>query len=425
MDPLQVAEEEVLESSSNRFEDIYRFLVEGSFPASFCSIKRKNLKRYALKFIIQGGCLYYVGSKKDENREVVVNPERRHQIFLECHFTEAGHHLGQKKTVNRIQSRYYWLGIVKDVVDWIKICEVCQISEQSKIVSNKIRHAKIEVPWDALGLDVYGPFPETAGGNAYVLTMADYFSKWIEAVPLQRKDALSVAKALAKTFYRFGAAKHIYSILSLDFCDEVSRHLRERWNIIQTIALADPSSYTGLDDRTNELLKSSIRSVVSAKPRDWDEHMEPVLFEFRTSVNPVTKYTPFFLMFNRDFRVSSEVQFGTGSVEQGVVKRNALPTYSAGVQEQQKAVKEIVTANLAAAYKKERKGIKHRTRSLPSLTLKSEDDVFRNNSKTPAKEQKNQLVPFQNETACLPIQSASGREKTSSRTEIEMASLPT
>lgn len=60
-----------------------------------------------------------MGPKKEEKREVIVDPERRRQVFLESHFTEIGNHLGQKKTVHRIQSRYYWLGIVKDVVDWV------------------------------------------------------------------------------------------------------------------------------------------------------------------------------------------------------------------------------------------------------------------------------------------------------------------
>lgn len=65
------------------------------------------------------GKLYYVGPKKDEKREVVIEAERKRQIFLDCHFNDIGHHLGQKKTVHRIQSKYYWLGIIKDVVDWV------------------------------------------------------------------------------------------------------------------------------------------------------------------------------------------------------------------------------------------------------------------------------------------------------------------
>lgn len=68
---------------------------------------------------LQEDKLYYVGPKKEEKREVVIEAERKRQIFLDCHFNDIGHHLGQKKTVHRIQSNYYWLGIIRDVVDWV------------------------------------------------------------------------------------------------------------------------------------------------------------------------------------------------------------------------------------------------------------------------------------------------------------------
>lgn len=76
---------------------------------------------------IQEGKLYYVGPKKDEKREVVIEAERKRQIFLDCHFNDIGHHLGQKKTVHRIQSKYYWLGIIKDVVDWVRTSFVSSV----------------------------------------------------------------------------------------------------------------------------------------------------------------------------------------------------------------------------------------------------------------------------------------------------------
>lgn len=347
---LQVAEEEVVVAAepcvpSSKFEDIYRLLAEGCFPPSFCSIKRKNLKRYAQKFVVDGGCLYYVGPKKEEKREVIVDPERRRQVFLESHFTEIGNHLGQKKTVHRIQSRYYWLGIVKDVVDWIKMCETCQNAEHNKNISRKTRPVKVESPWEVLGLAVHGPFPETSQNNTHVLIVTDYFTKWIEAVPLQKKDALSVAKALATIFYRFGASKNIYAGESWDFCEEVSRLLCERWNISQILTPANPVDCVGLDHRSAEVLKSSICNVVNEKPSEWDAHLDPVLFDFRTSVNSATKYTPFFLMFNRYVCLSSEVDFVKDSKEQSVnsAKADGLPPFTAAVQEQQNAVKEIVS----------------------------------------------------------------------------------
>lgn len=50
-----------------------------------------------------------------------------------------------------------------------------------------------------------GPFPETSQSNTHVLLVTDYFTKWVEAASLQKKDPLSVAKALAVIFYRWAS----------------------------------------------------------------------------------------------------------------------------------------------------------------------------------------------------------------------------
>uniref|UniRef100_A0A8D0E947 Gypsy retrotransposon integrase-like protein 1 n=1 Tax=Salvator merianae TaxID=96440 RepID=A0A8D0E947_SALMN len=407
---LQVAEEEVVVEScgpSSKFKDIFRLLSEGSFPHSFCSIKRKNLKRYAQKFIVEGGCLYYVGPKKEEKREVVVDPEKRRQVFLESHFTELGSHLGQKKTVHRIQSRYYWLGIVKDVVDWIKMCETCQNAEHHKSMSKKTRPVKVESPWEVLGLDVYGPFPETVQGNTHILSVTDHYTKWVEAIPLPKRDAFSVAKGLASLFYRFGASKNIFCSLNWDFCEEVIRLLLERWNVSQILTPADCSS---LDSQTSEHLKSAICNVVNEKASEWDEFLDPVLFDFRTSVSSVTKYSPFFLLYNRYVCLSSETEYSKESSKQqgsGPMKTNGLPSFSAAVQEQQNAVKEIVMANMAAAYKQEQKSLKRKLKGLPPLSYKMEDGLLGSSDGQALKKLKRSpFVSFQIETVLPPEQNS-------------------
>lgn len=70
-----------------------------------------------------------MGVKKEEKREVVIEAERKRQIFLDCHFNDIGHHLGQKKTVHRIQRSYYWLGIIRDVVDWVRTGRVSSVAQ--------------------------------------------------------------------------------------------------------------------------------------------------------------------------------------------------------------------------------------------------------------------------------------------------------
>ncbi|NXI30195.1 GIN1 protein, partial [Sterrhoptilus dennistouni] len=217
------------------------------------------------------------------------------------------------------------------------MCETCQNAEHNKSVTRKARPVRVESPWEVLGLDIHGPFPETSQSNTHVLLVTDYFTKWVEAAPLQKKDPFSVAKALAAVFYRFGTSKNIYTSQSWDFCEEVSRHLCERWNISQLLTPTDPTEPPSPGDCSAEVLRASICSVVNEKPSEWDAHLDPVLFEFRTSVNSATKYSPFFLMFNRYVCLSSEVDFVKDSKEQGAGsgKADGLPSFTATVQEQQ------------------------------------------------------------------------------------------
>ena len=54
-------------------------------------------------------------------------------------------------------------------------------------------------PWYHIGIDFIGPVsPTSTSGNRYILTIADYFTKFVEAVALPTKDADGVAITLFK-----------------------------------------------------------------------------------------------------------------------------------------------------------------------------------------------------------------------------------
>ncbi|KAL4636018.1 hypothetical protein GN956_G13188 [Arapaima gigas] len=396
MDSLQVAEEEVVESTSSRLEDIYTFLAEGCYPQSMSPIRRKNLKRYALKFIIEEERLYYVGSKKEEKREVVIDAEHKRQIFLECHFSDVGHHLGQKKTVNRIQSKYYWLGIVKDVVDWIKVCETCQHTERNKSMSRTVRPMKVESSWEVLSIEVFGPFPETKEGNTNVVIITDYLSKWVEASAVRKRDSLSVARCISTAIYRFGSVKTAVCSESADFCNEVSMHLRNRWSIVQKVSPVEQPQINTLFDHSSSLLKEAIRQVVTEKQAEWDDYLDSVLFVFRTSANPTTKFTPYYLMFNREATLPSEMEADLLKYHQGQemcpAKEEMVTSFMRAMQEQQNTVKQLVIANMNAAYKQEKKNAKRRVRNIPAITFKVEDPLFGTRESPPLKKLKESLL---------------------------------
>lgn len=59
----------------------------------------------------------------------------------------------------------------------------------------------VKCPWYQIGIDFIGPLsPVADDGSRYILTICDYFSKWVEAVPTPDKAAASVATALFKVY---------------------------------------------------------------------------------------------------------------------------------------------------------------------------------------------------------------------------------
>uniref|UniRef100_A0AAQ4QKK7 Gypsy retrotransposon integrase-like protein 1 n=1 Tax=Gasterosteus aculeatus aculeatus TaxID=481459 RepID=A0AAQ4QKK7_GASAC len=392
VESLQVVEEEVVESSSNKLGDIYTFVAKGCFPQTMNPLRKKNLKRYAQKFVIDEGKLYYVGPKKEEKREVVIEAERKRQVFLDCHFNDIGHHLGQKKTVHRIQSKYYWLGIIKDVVDWIKVCETCQHTERNKNLARTVRPIKVDAPWDIVGIDITGPFPETQQGNTSVTLLIDYFSKWPEAFPVQKTDALSVAKCISKCIYR--------------------------WSIVQKVSPLDQPQLNPFHDCTSPLLKEAILQMVTEKQTEWDDFLDPVLFVFRTSANPTTKFSPYSLMFNRKVNLPDEntlslLNYDEQEQDTYSTKEKAS-AYMTIMQEQQNSVKQLVMANMNAAYKQEKKkNTKRRTHNMRSVTFKIADPSFcAGDSPSPKKLKDSIYLSFPVETVLATEQSSSEDMKT-------------
>lgn len=57
----------------------------------------------------------------------------------------------------------------------------------------------VKSPWHQIGIDFIGPLTPTADdGNKFLLTVSDYFTKWVEAIPTKDKMASTVSNALFK-----------------------------------------------------------------------------------------------------------------------------------------------------------------------------------------------------------------------------------
>ena len=69
------------------------------------------------------------------------------------------------------------------------------------------------VPFKRTAVDLIGPIdPPSEAGHRYILTLVDYATRYLEAVPLKRIGAETVAEALVDIYSRLGIPEEVLSL---------------------------------------------------------------------------------------------------------------------------------------------------------------------------------------------------------------------
>ena len=162
------------------------------------------------------------------------------KIVSECHASPYGGHFSEEITAHKIlQSGFYCPTILRDYIEWVKLCDRCQkignISIINEMPLQGILVVQIFYLW---GIDFMGPFPPSFG-NLYILLAVDYVSKWVEAIACPRNDANTVVSFLQKNILsRFGTPRTIISDGGSHFANKIFAKLMSRYGIKHIMSLA-------------------------------------------------------------------------------------------------------------------------------------------------------------------------------------------
>ena len=115
-----------------------------------------------------------------------VHPEASELLLEELHEGICGSHTGERSLSHRALTQgYWWPGIQKEALEYVKKCDQCQRFAPSIHQPRKVLNP-LSSPWPFAqwGLDIVGPFPKATGNKRYLLVDTDYSTKWVEAEPL-------------------------------------------------------------------------------------------------------------------------------------------------------------------------------------------------------------------------------------------------
>src|ERR1044072_1444817 len=178
--------------------------------------------------------------------------------------------------------QYFWPQMYEEIKEYIQSCHQCQVHAKTS-KQNELFPIPISAPWESIGIDFVGPFPETRQGNKYIITAIVSFPQW----PERRAVPAVTSKETAKFIYEELICRHrIINILHSDqgthFVNEVIIDLTKRFDMKHHKITAYHPQANGLVERFNGTLKKTLAKLYEESDQ-WDELIPPALFAYRSS----------------------------------------------------------------------------------------------------------------------------------------------
>jgi len=164
-----------------------------------------------MKYVLVGDDMFYMTLEGLLLK--YLGPSESNRFLHEVHEGAYGTHQSAHKMKWLIRrSGYYWPTMLEDCFKYYKGCQACQRFGKIQIVSASVMNPIIK-PWPFRGwaMDMIGQInPPSSKGHQWVLAVTDYFTKWVEAVPMRSvasKDVINFVKE--HIIHRFGIPQTI------------------------------------------------------------------------------------------------------------------------------------------------------------------------------------------------------------------------
>jgi hypothetical protein len=233
-------------------------------------------------------------------------------VLFHSHGMPLSGHLGRTKTTSVVTARFYWKHMDDDIRAWVKGCLGCQRRKTCR-PARQGRYKPIyrSSPHQLVAIDIVGPFPETADGYMYVLTIMDIFTRWPTAVPLRDKSAKSVAIALMDHYFTIhGMPTTIMADNGREFDNTLLHELAGILNIDIHHTIPIHPQQNGHIERFHRYLNASLSIFAHNDQKDWVRYLQPTLFAYRISTNASTGFSPYEMMFGRQAQTPLDLIFG-------------------------------------------------------------------------------------------------------------------
>jgi len=160
-------------------------------------------------------------------------------------------------------------------------------------------------------IDLIGQiYPPSNKGHKFILVATDYFTKWVEAIPLKNVTSANMTNFVKEHIvYRFGIPQTITTDQGTMFTSgEFDEFAIGMWIKVLNSYYAQANGHA---EAPNKGIIELIKRKVEESPRRWHTLLNEALSSYRMSCHGSTKVSPYQLVYGHDAVLPWEIKTGS------------------------------------------------------------------------------------------------------------------
>ena len=224
-------------------------------------------------------------------------------ILWEAHDSPAAGHMGEDKTLHRVQSLWWWPTLKQDVKAYVARCDSCQRMKSGRKNRGALMPLPIpDRPWESVSMDFVCALPWVEG-NKYdaILVFVDRLTKMVHLAPCNMEaTAETVARLFVHHVWRLhGLPRTLVTDRDPRFTQPFFAEVARITGVKQCLSTAYHPQSDGQTERMNRFLEDVLRHYVAPGQHDWHLHLDAAEFAINSAKQASTQASPFMLNYGQ------------------------------------------------------------------------------------------------------------------------------
>jgi len=151
--------------------------------------------------------------------------------------------------------------------------------------------------------------PPSSKGHKFILVTTEYYTKWVEAIPLilaTQKHVINFIKEYI--ICRFIIPQRLIMDNGTNFIGKYIKEFYKKMKVEQRFSLVYYPQGNGQVETTNKIIKKILVKTIKKNGRDWHDQLPYALWAYRTSERIAISATPCSLVYGDEVVIPLEIE---------------------------------------------------------------------------------------------------------------------